>query len=60
MEKMLGVPCVTVTSYAFAHFEDTLKPETDLDGSCWTQEGESTNTIDAFRKQIPLEWITLL
>ena len=27
MEKMLGVPCVTVTSYAFAHFEDTLKPD---------------------------------
>lgn len=49
MEKMLGVPCVTVTSYAFAHFEDTLKPETDLMVAV-TQEGESTNTIDALQK----------
>lgn len=49
MEKMLGVPCVTVTSYAFAHFEDTLKPKTDLMVAV-TQEGESTNTIDALQK----------
>lgn len=49
MEKMLKVPCVTATSYAFAHFEETLYPQTDLLIAV-TQEGESTNTIDALKK----------
>lgn len=49
MEKMLRVPCVPATSYAFAHYEETFCPDSDLMVAV-TQEGESTNTIDALKK----------
>lgn len=49
MEKMLRVPCETITSYAFAHYDKTFYPDTDLVIAV-TQEGESTNTIDALTK----------
>ena len=49
MEKMLRIPCVPVTSYSFAHYEETFHPESDLMVAV-TQEGESTNTIDALKK----------
>lgn len=49
MEKMLGIPCVLVNSYNFAHYESIFYPETDLMVAV-TQEGESTNTIDAIER----------
>ncbi len=49
MEKMLGIPCVISTSYDFAHYETIFYPETDLVVAV-TQEGESTNTIDAIER----------
>lgn len=49
MEKMLKVPCVPITSYGFAHYEGTFFPDGDLMVAV-TQEGESTNTIDALEK----------
>lgn len=49
MEKTLGIPCVLVNSYNFAHYESVFYPETDLMVAV-TQEGESTNTIDAIER----------
>jgi len=49
MEKTLGIPCVVVTSYDFAHYENIFYPETDVVVAV-SQEGESTNTIDAIER----------
>ncbi|MCI8475237.1 MAG: SIS domain-containing protein [Oscillospiraceae bacterium] len=49
MEKTLGIPCVLATSYNFAHYESVFYPDTDLMVAV-TQEGESTNTIDAIQR----------
>ena len=49
MEKVLKVPVTVTTSYAFAHYESTFCPKTDLVVAV-TQEGESTNTIDALMR----------
>ncbi len=49
MEKMLGIPCVLATSYGFAHYESVLDPSRDMMLAV-TQEGESTNTIDAINR----------
>ena len=49
MEKILRLPCVIYTAYAFAHYESIFYPETDLMIAV-TQEGESTNTIDAITR----------
>lgn len=49
MEKTLKIPCVLATSYDFAHYESVFYPEKDLMIAV-TQEGESTNTIDAIQR----------
>lgn len=49
MEKLLKLPCVIATSYDFAHYESVFYPKTDLLVAV-TQEGESTNTIDAITR----------
>lgn len=49
MEKLLKIPCIVVTSYDFAHYESVFYPKTDLMVAV-TQEGESTNTIDAITR----------
>lgn len=49
VEKMLGIPCTIATSYGFAHYETVFHPETEVVIAV-TQEGESTNTIDAIKR----------
>ena len=49
MEKMLQIPCELATAYSLAHYKTGLCGARDLLIAV-TQEGESTNTIDALKR----------